>query len=180
MSSEQTPSLPEAAGEDLFNYAVDREDMKWLVETVFQSEQTAANTVEYELQLLKIISVGWSIAYYLEESPLKPQILRSFWEPVREFATTLSQSAELFTGQDFDYFELLKQRLDTYLQAMGQAPQGTEPVNVIGPAFAELCGNSEDAFASLVGAKMFGTALGRVQEYLTESAILPCRDGAAD
>ena len=171
MPDNTTPSLSASAGEDLFNYAVGREDIKWLLDSVFRAEGTEANTVEYELQLLKIISVGWAIAYYLEDTPLRTEMLTAYWGFVREFSATLSESAGLFTGQDINYFELVKQRLDTYLQAMGQAEHGTEPVQVIGPVFGELCGNAEDPFASLVGSKLFTHALAQVHEYLTASEL---------
>lgn len=54
------------AATDLFDFAVDREDTKALMARL--PADTAANrvAVEYELQALRIISVGWSISYYLE------------------------------------------------------------------------------------------------------------------
>jgi hypothetical protein len=54
----------EKAGEALFNFAVDREDVKALVANLPEETDIQGVTVEYELQILKIISVGWSISYY--------------------------------------------------------------------------------------------------------------------
>ena len=54
----------EKAAEALFNFAVDREDVKALVANLPEETDIQGVTVEYELQILKIISVGWSISYY--------------------------------------------------------------------------------------------------------------------
>jgi hypothetical protein len=69
-------------------------------------------------------------------------------------------------GQDIDYFEILKTRLDAYVDALSQNDAATDPTMVIGPAFADLCGNREDLFACLTGSKMFSTTTTRVRQYL--------------
>ena len=43
---------------------MDREDVKDLVANLPEETDIRGVTVEYELQILKIISVGWSISYY--------------------------------------------------------------------------------------------------------------------
>ena len=48
----------EQAGEDLFNFAIDREDIKRFMEHLAEEADIKRATVEYELQILKMISVG--------------------------------------------------------------------------------------------------------------------------
>ena len=58
---EEKKSDIEKVRDDLFNFAIDRGDIKWLMERLPNEANVKRNTVEYELQILKIISVGWSI-----------------------------------------------------------------------------------------------------------------------
>ena len=92
------------AGEDLFNFAIEREDTKWLVARLPAEAEVKPATVEYELQILKIISVGWSIPYFLANWPEKQRLIELFWQAVREFSGSLSTTTEMMTGQDIDYF----------------------------------------------------------------------------
>jgi len=162
----QTPITLETAVADLFHYAIDREDVKWLLARLHPEATVKAATVEYELQLLKIVSVGWCIAYSLEQSPHKAALLEGYWQQVRDYAHELSHTTGLVLGHDIDYFETLKARLDHYLAAMARAPEGSEPVATIGPQFAALCGNREDLHALMAGSKMFTSTVGRVRQYL--------------
>ncbi|MGB5750482.1 MAG: hypothetical protein WBM69_26170 [Desulfobacterales bacterium] len=56
-------SNAEQAAEDLFNYAIDREDVNWLMSNLAKEADIKRTTVEYEFPILKIISVGWSLSY---------------------------------------------------------------------------------------------------------------------
>jgi hypothetical protein len=161
----------EKAGEDLFNFAVDRQDVKELVANLPEEAEIQEVTVEYELQILKIISVGWSIAYYLEKSPQKTQLTELYWQAVQQFSKSLSSSTELMTGHAIDYFQILKDRLNMYLNALYKEPDADQPVAVIGPEFAKTCGNEDDAFTMLTGAKMFSATIGSVKEYLEETKL---------
>ncbi|MFP4159694.1 MAG: hypothetical protein ACLFQ9_05405 [Desulfobacterales bacterium] len=165
-------SAVEKAGEDLFNFAVDREDVKELMAQLPESADIEAPAVEYELPVLKIITVGWSAAYLLENSPHKTPLMEVYWNTVREFSRSLSETAGLMTGQDIDYFELIKQRFDTYLAAMNNNPEAGDPAAVIGPAFAEACGNRDDVFTVLAGSRMFVGTLNCVREYLKAFSII--------
>jgi hypothetical protein len=167
----QPPSRLETAVTDLFHYAIDREDVKWLMARLHPEARVPRTTVEYELQLLKIVSVGWCMAYSLENAPHKAALLEGYWQAVRNYAHELSRTTGLMIGQNIAYFETLKTRLDHYLGAMAQAPEGCEPAATIGPQFAGLCGNREDLHAHLAGAKMFTTTVGRVRQYLAASAL---------
>ena len=122
--------------------------------------------VEYELQILKIISVGWSISYYLENNPHKNPLLELFWMAIYEFSQHLSKTTELMIGKDIDYFQNLKERLDMYVDAMAQKPEAPEPSTVIGPEFARTCGNEDDISTFMTGSKMFLSTTGQVKEYL--------------
>lgn len=155
------------AGEDLFNFAIEREDVKWLMEQFSASSKVKAVTLEYELQILKIISVGWSISYHLGGLPGRQTALGElFWGAVNNFSKDLSQTTGLMIGQDLDYFETLKERLNHYLQAVQDSSDAPDPAVTIGPVFAGLCGDQEDVFAAMAGSKMFANAVARVRQYL--------------
>jgi len=167
-TKEKKKSEIEQAGEDLLNFAFDREDVKWLVSRLPEDTTTRERgKVEYELQLLKIISVGWSIPYFLENIPGKNRLMELFWESVQEFSNSISETTSLMTGRDIDYFQTIKHRLDTYLNAMSENPQEKEPSAVIGPEFAAACGDGDNVFTLMTGTKMFGAAVDGVREYLT-------------
>ena len=156
----------EKTGQDLLDFAVDREDVNWLMDRLPQEADIKRVTVEYELQILKIISVGWSLSYYLESSSRKDQLMELYWAPVHEFSKGLSQTTELMIGQNIDYFQTLKDRLDSYVAALSQKPDAPEPAAVIGPEFAKTCGNINDLFTVMAGSKMFIATTSRVKEYL--------------
>ncbi len=167
---EDTPKEPdpiEQACEDLFNYAVEREDIKWLLAQLPSVADVKPTTVEYELQILKIVGVGWAISYYLEGTPgRKNRIMELFWHAINDFSKQLSETTGLMIGQDIDYFEILKSRLNAYVEAMSKDPEATDPSILIGPAFARLCGNEADIFASMTGTKLFANTIARVRQYL--------------
>ncbi len=165
-NSKEKKSEIARAGEDLFDFVVDREDIKWLMSHLPEAADIQRETVEYELQILKIISVGWSISYYLETSPHKNQLLEVYWKAVYDFSQTISKATGNLIGQDIDYFQILKNRLDMYVDVLAQNPGAPEPAVVIGPEFARTCGNAEDIFTFMTGSKMFITAINRTKEYL--------------
>jgi hypothetical protein len=164
-SENKKPELQQA-GEDLFNFAIDREDVKWLMSRFPKDADIGPTTVEYELQILKIISVGWSLSYYLENSPYKGKLLELYWKAVYDFSQSLSTTTGLMIGQDIDYFQTLKNRLDRYVAALSRSPQAPEPASVIGPEFAKTCGNEADLVTFMTGAKMFLHTIRKIKEYL--------------
>ena len=93
-NSENKKSKIEITGEDLFNFAIDRQDVKWLMERLPPEADVKRSTVEYELQILKIIGVGWSISYYLTNSPQKIALLELYWNAVNEFSRDLKTTME--------------------------------------------------------------------------------------
>ncbi|HMA66575.1 MAG TPA: hypothetical protein VKO20_02035, partial [Desulfosalsimonadaceae bacterium] len=156
----------EQAGEDLFHYAADREDIKWLMQYLSPEADINRVTVEYELQILKFVSVGWSISYFLENSSNRGRVLALYWQAVREYARNLSDTTNMMTGQEIDYFEVVKQRLDQYVAALSRNSGAPEPGSVIGPEFAGVCGNENDIVTSMTGSKLFLGILANVRKYL--------------
>ena len=163
---EENTSVIELAGKDLFNFAVDREDIKTLIAHLPEETVCEPEAIEYELQLLKIISVGWSISFFLENNPHRSQLTEIFWKSVHEFSEKLSETTQLMTGQDINYFQILKTRLDMYVEALTEKPETTEPASVIGPEFAKVCGNADDIFSVMTGSRMFIMTVASVKEYL--------------
>jgi hypothetical protein len=161
----------ENVGEDLFNFAVDREDTKILMAHLPKEADIKRLTVEYELPILKIISVGWGISYYLGNSPYKNLISEKYWKAIHEFSQHLSETTELMLGQDIDYFQILKDRLDMYVEALTKKPDASEPAAVIGPEFAKTCGNMDDVYTVMTGSRMFISTIRRVKEYLERTKL---------
>jgi hypothetical protein len=156
----------EKATADLLDYAVDREDIKWLLARVPQAASVPQQTVAYELQILKIIGVGWGLSFYLPSGGFKQQLQEAYWAAVRDVSRQLSSAAGLLAGQDIDYFQVLKERLETYVEALENAPEAPEPAAAIAPVFAASCGNGTDLFALHAGKRMFTAALTNVRAYL--------------
>ena len=164
--SEEKKTGVEKTGEDLFNFAINREDIKTLMTHLSEEADIKRGKVEYELQILKIISIGWSISYYLENGAQKNQLLESYWQAVHEFSQSISTTTGLMIGNDIDYFQILKERLNIYVAAITQKPKAPEPAVIIGPEFARTCGNMDDVFTVMTGSRMFITTIGSVKEYL--------------
>jgi hypothetical protein len=165
-AKEEAPSPLAQTAEDLFNFAIDRNDVRALMGGLPETAEVKRSTVEYELPILKIISVGWAISYFLPDGPQKTELTERYWAAVSEFSSSLSETTALMIGQDIDYFQILRERLETYVTALADRPEAAEPAAVIGPEFARLCGNAEDVFAIMTGNRMFIATVGGVKEYL--------------
>jgi hypothetical protein len=158
----------EQAGQDLFDFAVDREDVKTLLDYLPREADIIRSKVEYELMILRIISVGWCISYFLDKSPHKNRLAELYWKAIHEFSQSISSTAGLLIGKDIDYFQVLRDRLDTYVEAMHQKPDATAPGVVMGPEFARACGNSNDVHTIITGTRMFLATMGGVKQYLEQ------------
>jgi len=166
-----TPSDPDKTGleqawESLFSFAVDRGDVKTLVADLSGEANCKPSAVEYELQILKIVSTGWSISFFMANNPHRNQLAENFWRLIHDFSLTLSETTGLMTGHDINYFHVLKERLDTYVAALTDKPELNEPAAVIGPEFARLCGDGDDVYTVMTGARMFILTVARVKDYL--------------
>jgi hypothetical protein len=174
MAKPSAEKLIDQAKADLFNYAIDREEIKWLMENLRREADIDRTAVEYELQALKIVAVGWAISYHMENSPHKKDLLQVFWNKVQEFSRNLSNTTSTMTGADIDYFEVLKNRLDGYVQAISASPEALtakDPAVAIGPKFAALCGNGDDIFTRMTGMSMFVTNVTRTGQYLQQTEL---------
>ena len=168
----KTKTEVELTGENLFNFAVARDDVKVLVENLPQETRCTPAAVEYELQLLKIISTGWSISFFLGNDPHRDKLAEIFWKLVHGFSTTLSETTGIMTGHDLNYFQILNDRLDMYIAALTDRPEMHEPAAVIGPEFARVCGDGGDIFTVMAGSRMFILTIARVKDYLESVELL--------
>lgn len=150
----------------LFQFAIDRGDMNTILDSLPWDAPDKRAIMEYEIQILRIVAVGWAITFFLADNPWKTPLGHHFWQQVRDFSETLSASATLTVGLDVDYFRILKTRLDHYVGALDAAGKVLQPAMAIGPAFAEICGDRNDACAVLAGSKMFVHAIHAVREHL--------------
>ncbi len=153
---------------NLANFAIDRTDLKALLTALPPSHGLNATAVEYELGILKILSVGWGISFFMAAADKnKAVVSQTYWEVIREISQNISSLTETTTGQTIDYFNILKERLDIYLKGMQQSPEKTaDPAVIVGPLFAEACHSPGNAIAILTGTKIFTLTLGAVKEYL--------------
>lgn len=169
---QQTLTVEELA-RNLATFAIDRTDLKELLAAIPEGSDVNMTSLEYELQILKILSVGWGISFYMPVSDKnKGPLAELFWENIREVAEKISTITETTSGTQVDYFAIIKERLDTYLKVMKNVPKGVEnPASVMGPAFAVACNAAGDPIAVLTGTKMFTLTLGAVKEYLNVVSI---------
>lgn len=174
MESENNQKLtPDKLAQNLATFAIDRSDLKALLNAIPEDSSVNKTTIEYELQLLKILSVGWAISFFIPATDKnKGLITEIFWETIREISKNISTLTQTSTGQNIDYFEILKDRLDTYLSAMkNDTTEAQNPAVVMGPAFADICKSHDDPVAVLTGTKMFTLTLGAVKEYIKTVSI---------
>ena len=157
--------------ENLVNFSVDRDDLNRLMAMLPEDEAVKRVTVEYEIPLLKIVSVGWTIAYYMENRPEKKALLESFWKAIDEFSKSLSDVTNLTTGADINYFHMVKERVDTYVQALNMQPDVKDPAAVIGPTFAGICNTPDNIHVIMTGNRVFKAAIIGVKEYLSHIDI---------
>jgi hypothetical protein len=173
MPNEKTPPQTEAAEQlkiaanELFDFAVGRAELRHIMTLLPEEAPVDRTKVEYELQILKIITVGWCITYFLEAFPHKEPLAMLYWEAVRGFSRQLSETTELMIGEDVNYFEVLQARLDFYVDALArQSAAPADPAAVIGPAFAGTCGAADEVFTIMSGARMFVATTGSVKQML--------------
>lgn len=165
-SSDKRSVTIEEVREVLINYSMDRQELNFLMGTLPESREINPVAVEYEIQILKIISVGWGISYFMVPKEKKKELAEAFWNSIRDVSLRISSATSASTGKDIDYFGILKGRLDLYIDALSQNPEASDPVHVIGPTFARISGHECDPHVILAGSKAFSLALGGVKAYL--------------
>ena len=129
-------------------------------------------SVEYEIQLLKIITVGWSISYFLIQSPKKKELTEAFWNSIQDVAQRISAVTSASIGKNVDYLGMLKKRLEIYVDALRHNPEVSDPVYIIGPTFAKICGNESNPHIILAGSKIFSLSLNGIKTYLDSIEII--------
>lgn len=160
------------ASEDLFNFAIEQEDIQWLLANLPQDPQINRHTVEYELRMLKLIGVGWCIAFFLENQARRTPLLEHYWQAVQAFSQELSRTTRYLIPEPIDYFAVLKERFHTYQEAMAARVQvgspacAADPLQVIGPVFAGACQQADNVFIMMAGAKLFRSVMAHVRAYL--------------
>lgn len=154
--------------QNLASFAIDRTDLKELMGAIPKENHLNLTTIEYELSILKILSVGWGISFFMAVTDKnKTALTQLFWEMIEEIARKISELTQTTTGTKMDYFNILKERLGVYVKEMQENPnQATNPALIMGPVFAHLSGSPGDAIATLTGTKMFTLTLGAVKEYI--------------
>lgn len=170
--SEKKPDTLADICKNLAEYAVNRDEIKELVQTLPKNRNINSVTVEYELQLLKIVTIGWSISVYMLKNKKKELFELKFWELIREFSKDISNVSSLMIGHDIDYFDLIKKRLDTYVKSFDNAASESDPASAIGPAFADICKDKDNAFTVITGARLFNYSVRATKEYLESESLL--------
>ena len=170
--AQQHLSIQETA-QNLAAFAIDRTDLKEMLAALPADVSLNPTTIEYELGILKILSTGWGISFFMPASDKnKTPLSESFWRMIKEISENISTLTQTTTGHQIDYFNILKERLDTYIQDLQANPDGTsDPAAVMGPAFAKTCRCPDNAVVILTGSKMFSLTLGAVKEYLAAVTI---------
>ncbi len=73
-------------GESLANYSLDRESVLFALSRLPDEPSINKVVIEYEIQLLKILSVGWGISYFMEDHLEKSPLIKKFWDVLFEFS----------------------------------------------------------------------------------------------
>lgn len=165
VSNQLIPSIDEM-GESLANFSLDRESVLFALSRLPEEQSINKVTVEYEIQLLRILSVGWAISYFMDKHSEKEPLIKKFWDVLFEFSKNLSSVTSLTIGKEVDYFKTLKERIDTYLKALSDVPHVKDPASVIGPTFARICGNTDNVHVIMAGNRIFHLSLEGVKLFL--------------
>lgn len=165
-SSVKKQASVEEIAENLVNFSIDRSDLKLILKGLPKEAEINPVTVEYEISLLKILSVGWGISFFMGEHPKKNELNEAFWSSIHDFSKNISTATSSSIGKDLDYFQILKERIDLYVNALNLSPDVSDPTSVIGPTFAGVCGDEDNACTILAGSKIFTLSISAVRNYL--------------
>jgi hypothetical protein len=165
-TSQKKPVTVAAAGKTFVNFSFDRDPVKPLIDHIPPDSGINPVAMEYEIQLLKVLSVGWAISYFMADHARKDATVETFWQGVRAFSANLSAVASCNVGKAIDYFGALKQRVDIYVGALQQLPETGDPGAMIGNTFARMCGNDLQRYLVLSGKAIFNISIGSVKTYL--------------
>lgn len=164
--------LLEKTKENLFNFSVDQNDLKSILRTFPEDKNVNMVTVEYEVQILKIVTVGWAITYFMEKNEDKDLLAEMYWKTVYEFSKNLSSYSSGTTGENIDYYGILRERLDLYINALSSLQTVSEPSVIVGHVFAEISGYKEHEDVIGTGKKVFSATILAVQAYLSSLELI--------
>jgi len=157
----------------LFDYAVDRDDLQLILEGIPEDDSIKRGTVEYEMRILRIVAVGWGVSFFMPESREKTRLAEGYWHRVAEFSGQISTVSSTMSGNDIDYFQVIRQRLDQYLAVLNHYQDAGDPAIVIGPTIAKMCGSEDNPYLIISGKKMFHIVLSGVKHYLDAIELIP-------
>lgn len=171
-SVEPVHSIREMA-ESLVNLSLSRELAAFAVRDM--PAQSNTTVVEYEGRMLQILGVGWAISYFMAERPEKKAVMEAYWNMLFDFSKNLSTVVSASLAEPFDYIQVLKSRMDTYLaelpdveaSAKDPATFQNDILTRVGITFAKLCGGEDDVYLILAGNRLFHLSLEGVKHYLT-------------
>lgn len=165
-------NVQEVIADNLFNYSIARDDIKAISSGIPDCSSQEEQTYIFELQILKIISIGVSINYLLDSNESKVDISEKYWKNIMDFSNSINDAAGTYSDVSIDYLSEIRRKLDYYLKELNSCPGSTEPASVIGPAFAFQCGDKENTFAVLAGARIFKTVVSGVRQYFQEEGYI--------
>jgi hypothetical protein len=150
----------------LLNIAVNQRETKADLEGIETEVPVNWVAVEYEVQLMRIVTVGWAISYFSDETSVPDRLAETFWEGVQVYCSAVSAMTEPVLGSGADYFATVRQRLDHYVRVMTHFADAADPVRIVGPTFAKLCGCEGSREVIDLGRRVFSRCLARVQKQL--------------
>ncbi|MDY0131309.1 MAG: hypothetical protein RBR53_01445 [Desulforegulaceae bacterium] len=171
MNKEVNNSMENQIANSLFSYSVSRDDLKTLAKEIIENTDAEEQTLLYELQILKIITTGVSINYLIKSLEKKNEISKFYWEYILEFSKSVTEAAKSYSNVDIDYFKVIKDKLDYYLEKLSENKNAPEPASVIGPAFATQCSMEENVFTILGGAKLYKGVMAGLKAYYEKEGI---------
>lgn len=159
------------AADVLCEFSFDKTDIKPLWENYPSIEEKERVAFEYELQLLKIISVGWGLSYITGKSAFKENLADLFWKRIKDTASSLSQIAASTMGKEVDYFQAITERFEFYINVISGASETQTPGSVISQAFAAICKKEDDPYTVIAAKRVFNMSLTGVTAYMESVEI---------
>lgn len=150
----------------LVRHSLTADELFPLIQGLPETSAIPQSRLEYELRILKILSMGWGLSYYLDEGEVKEKIVTGFWKEIFLFSGELDQVAGA-TGLNLSYFSLLQERFTAYLARVEALPL-KDIIKIMGLACADFCGDENDSYIFVVAKKVFADTLTTLQTYLGE------------
>ncbi len=156
----------------LFDYAVSREGLNVILDGIPEDESIKRGTVEYEMRILRIVTVGWGISFFMPTSEQKVLLAEGYWNRVRAFSGQIAAISSSLTGDNIDFFQMIRQRVDQYMAVLNHFRDAGDPAIVIGPTIAKICGSEDNPYLIISGKKMFHISLSGVKNYIESITLM--------